>query len=152
MGITVRQVMKYLSEYPDEAKLGVMVADTKNRKKYQIKEGIIKSAYAITARNADRDSTGKRWNWMKLKNMRRSEDTEQIHVCNWAAWNENRYPELKWLQHIPNGGSRNKAEAVKLKSMGVKSGVPDLHLPYAKGVYIGLYIEMKYGTGRHQDS
>lgn len=40
---------------------------------------------------------------MKLKNMRRSEDTEQIHVCNWAAWNENRYPELKWLHHIPNG-------------------------------------------------
>lgn len=89
---------------------------------------------------------------MKLKNMRRSEDTEQIHICNWAMWNENRYPELKWLHHIPNGGSRNKAEAVKLKSMGVKSGVSDLHLPYAKGVYIGLYIEMKYGTGRHQDS
>lgn len=39
MGITVRQVMKYLSEYPDEAKLGVMVVDTKNRKKYQIKAG-----------------------------------------------------------------------------------------------------------------
>lgn len=61
---------------------------------------------------------------MKLKNMRRSEDTEQIHVCNWAAWNENRYPELKWLHHIPNGGSRNKAEAVKLKSMGVSPGYP----------------------------
>ena len=39
MSITVRQVMKYLNEYPDEAKLGVMVADTKNRKKYQIKDG-----------------------------------------------------------------------------------------------------------------
>jgi hypothetical protein len=89
---------------------------------------------------------------MKLKNMRRSEDTEQIHVCNWAMWNENRYPELKWLHHTPNGGSRNKAEAVKLKSMGVKSGVADLHLPYAKGVYIGLYIEMKYDKGRLQDS
>lgn len=89
---------------------------------------------------------------MKLKNMRRSEDTEQIHVCNWAMWNENRYPELKWMHHTPNGGSRNKAEAVKLKSMGVKSGVADLHLPYAKGVYIGLYIEMKYDKGRLQDS
>lgn len=39
MSTTVRQVMKYLSEYPDDAKLGVMVADTKNRKKYQIKDG-----------------------------------------------------------------------------------------------------------------
>ena len=35
MSTTVKQVMKYLSEYPDDAKLGVMVADTKNRKKYQ---------------------------------------------------------------------------------------------------------------------
>lgn len=42
---------------------------------------------------------------MKLKNMRRSEDTEQIHVCNWAAWNENRYPELKWLKN--EGQSQN---------------------------------------------
>lgn len=89
---------------------------------------------------------------MKLKNMKRSEDTEQMHVCNWATWNVNRYPELKWLYHIPNGGSRNKAEATKLKYMGVKAGVSDLHLPYAKGVYIGLYIEMKYDKGRHQDS
>lgn len=89
---------------------------------------------------------------MKLKNMRRSEDTEQIHVCNWAAWNENRYPELKWLHHIPNGGSRNRAEAVKLKQMGVKSGVSDLCLPYPKGIYCGLYIEMKYDKGRHQPS
>lgn len=89
---------------------------------------------------------------MKLKYMRRSEDTEQIHVCNWAAWNENRYPELKWLHHIPNGGSRNRAEAVKLKQMGVKSGVSDLCLPYPKGIYCGLYIEMKYDKGRHQPS
>ena len=34
----------------------------------------------------------------------------------------------------------------------MKAGVSDLHLPYAKGVYIGLYIEMKYDKGRHQDS
>ena len=89
---------------------------------------------------------------MKMSNMRRSEDTEQMHVCNWAEWNKNRYPELRWLYHVPNGGSRNKAEAAKLKAMGVKSGVSDLCLPYAKGVYIGLYIEMKYDKGRVQDT
>lgn len=89
---------------------------------------------------------------MNLKNMKRSEDTEQIHVCNWAIWNMDRYPELRWLHHIPNGGSRNKAEAVKMRYMGVKAGVSDLCLPYAKGVYIGLYIEMKYDKGRLQDS
>ena len=66
--------------------------------------------------------------------------------------NEQKYPELKWLHHIPNGGSRNRAEAVKLKQMGVKSGVSDLCLPYPKGIYCGLYIEMKYDKGRHQPS
>ena len=41
---------------------------------------------------------------------------------------------------------------MKLKQMGVKSGVSDLCLPYPKGKYCGLYIEMKYGQGRHQES
>lgn len=36
-------------------------------------------------------------------------------------------------------------EAVKLKRMGVKSGVSDIHLPFPHGKYHGLYIEMKYG-------
>lgn len=58
---------------------------------------------------------------MNLRYAKRSEDTEQINVASWAAWNERQYPELKWLHHIPNGGSRNKAEAVKLKQMGVKA-------------------------------
>ena len=57
---------------------------------------------------------------MNLRYALRSEDTEQINAASWAAWNERQYPELKWLHHIPNGGSRNKAEAVKLKQMGVK--------------------------------
>lgn len=69
---------------------------------------------------------------MNLRYAKRSEDTEQINVTSWAAWNERQYPELKWLHHIPNGGSRNKAEAVKLKQMGVKAGVSDLCLPYPK--------------------
>ena len=89
---------------------------------------------------------------MNMRYAMRSEDTEQINVITWAQWNVKRYPELKWLHHIPNGGSRNRAEAVKLKQMGVKSGVSDLCLPYPKGLYCGLYIEMKYDKGRHQPS
>ena len=69
---------------------------------------------------------------MNLKYALRSEDTEQIAVITWAQWNMQRYPELELLHHVPNGGSRNKAEAVKLKQMGVKAGVPDLHLPVPK--------------------
>lgn len=89
---------------------------------------------------------------MNMKYAMRSEDTEQINVIQWAGWNMNRYPELKWLHHCPNGGSRNRAEAVKLKQMGVKAGVSDLCLPYQKGIYCGLYIEMKYGNNRQQDT
>ena len=56
---------------------------------------------------------------------------------------EGKYPELRWLHHIPNGGSRHPIEAVNLKRQGVKAGVPDLFLPCARGKYHGLYIEMK---------
>lgn len=82
---------------------------------------------------------------MKLQNMRRSEDTEQMLLMDWAAGAESRYPELRWLHHIPNGGSRNGAEAAKLRRMGVKKGISDICLPFPHGRYHGLYIEMKYG-------
>lgn len=82
---------------------------------------------------------------MKLRDMKRSEDTEQIRVMDWAASAAARWPELKWLHHTPNGGTRNSREAVKLKRMGVRRGVSDICLPYPRGRYHGLYIEMKYG-------
>lgn len=87
-----------------------------------------------------------------MKYAMRSEDTEQIAVIQWAQYAVNRYPELKWLHHIPNGGSRNRLEAVKLKQMGVRAGVSDLCLPYPKGMYCGLYIEMKFGNNRQQET
>ena len=82
--------------------------------------------------------------YVKLK----TEDTEQQAVIQWARMTAGCWPELKLLHHIPNGGSRNKREAAKLKRMGVLAGVPDLHLPVARSGYNGLYIEMKYGDGR----
>lgn len=85
-------------------------------------------------------------------NRRIGEDTEQETVISWAQWNENRFPELKWLHHIPNGGKRNKAEAARFKAQGVKAGVSDLFLPAAHGGYFGLYIEMKYGKNRLTDA
>jgi len=63
-----------------------------------------------------------------------------------------RLPELKLLHAIPNGGSRHPAVAGKLKAEGVKPGVPDLHLPVARGVYHSLYIEMKTVKGRLSDA
>lgn len=89
---------------------------------------------------------------MNMRYTKRSEETEQIAVMLWAQYNMDRYPELKWLHHCPNGGSRNRAEAIKLKQMGVRAGVSDLCLPYPRGIYCGLYIEMKYGDNRLQNT
>lgn len=79
---------------------------------------------------------------------RNSEDSEQETVIQWARLMAGRWPELALLHHIPNGGSRNKKEAVKLKRMGVLAGVSDLHLPVSRSGYHGLYIEMKFEDGR----
>ena len=89
---------------------------------------------------------------MNLRYARRSEDTEQIAVIQWANWNRSKWPELELLHHCPNGGSRNKAEAAKLKQMGVVPGMPDLDLPVVKGAYHGLCIEMKYDRGTLQEN
>jgi hypothetical protein len=81
-----------------------------------------------------------------------SEDEEQISLIEWAELMGRTYPDLEWLHHIPNGGSRNKAEAARFKAKGVKAGVPDLFLPVPRGGYHGLYIELKrrgeHGTTR----
>lgn len=69
-------------------------------------------------------------------------------MMNWAQWARGKYPALQWLHHIPNGGQRSKATAARLKAAGVKSGVPDLCLPYPCGGYHGLYIELKVGKNK----
>lgn len=74
-----------------------------------------------------------------------SETTEQQAVIEWAAYAQCRYPGLKNLYHVPNEGKRSKATAGILKSLGLKSGVPDLILDHPAGIYHGLRIEMKYG-------
>lgn len=83
-----------------------------------------------------------------LRNMKRSEETEQMTLIDWCNINTCIYPELELIYHVPNGGKRSKTEATRLKRAGVKKGVPDLCLPVPKGKYNGLYIEMKYGNGR----
>lgn len=82
-----------------------------------------------------------------------SEHTEQAAVIQWAMMNEGQYPELRLLHASLNGaklpykrnqkGGRYSSEASKLIDEGLKSGVPDLSLPVARGGYFGLYIEMK---------
>lgn len=80
------------------------------------------------------------------------EAAEQIKLFRWVSFALSAHPELEMLYHIPNGGSRNPAEAANLKRQGVRSGVPDLCLPVPRGKYHGLYIEMKYGDNTPTDN
>ena len=90
---------------------------------------------------------------MNLRYTKRSEDTEQIAVVQWANWNCSKWPELELLFHCPNEiGTRSRSDGVRLKQMGVKPGIPDLLLPVEKGAYSGLCIEMKYDRGALQES
>lgn len=74
-----------------------------------------------------------------------TEADEQIALFEWAALQSGRFPELALLYHVPNGGSRNKIEAARLRAQGVKSGVPDLCLPVARGGNHGL-LEQGYAA------
>ena len=76
-----------------------------------------------------------------------TEAQEQIALFEWAGMMSGRMPELALLHAIPNGGSRNPAEARHLKAQGVKPGIPDIFLPCARGEYHGLYIELKRRKG-----
>lgn len=86
--------------------------------------------------------------------MKSSESLEQQKFIKWCELSKNKYKDLDMIYAIANGGKRNPREAAKLKREGVKSGVPDLHLPIALNGYNGLYIEMKHGknkTSSNQD-
>ena len=72
-----------------------------------------------------------------------TESQEQQLLFEWAALSAGKWPELALMYHIPNGGSRSTAEAGRFKAEGVKSGVPDICLPAARGGYHGLYRELK---------
>ena len=78
------------------------------------------------------------------------EHHEQAALIAWSELNLVKYPQLKWLFAVPNGGHRHKSVAAKLKKEGVKPGVPDLLLPVPSinMEYIGLAIEMKAKNGR----
>ena len=76
-----------------------------------------------------------------------SEEDEQITLFEWAAAMTYTYPDLRWLYHVPNGGSRGKAEAGRFKAMGVRKGVPDVALDIPRGGFHGLRVEMKRRDG-----
>jgi hypothetical protein len=78
------------------------------------------------------------------------EDDHQRALISWSETPEAlaRYPMLRWLFAVPNGGKRSLKTASLLKQAGVKPGVPDLMLLCPTSEYQGLIIEMKYGRNK----
>lgn len=68
-----------------------------------------------------------------------TEHTEQAKLVGRV---ENFYPDVIVFA-VPNGGLRNKREAIRFKAEGVRPGVPDLVFAEPRGRYHGLYVEMK---------
>jgi hypothetical protein len=85
-----------------------------------------------------------------------TQTTEQITEArlqqNCLMW-LNRYhrEQERWFHSVPNGERRDPITAARLKVTGVKSGVADTFLPEPRGIYHGLYIELKTPTGRLSD-
>lgn len=74
--------------------------------------------------------------------------SEHAHQRAFFGWlqlqiNLGVHPLARLAYAVPNGGERNLIVAARLKTEGVKSGVPDVCWPVPRSVYAGLYIEMK---------
>lgn len=92
----------------------------------------------------------------KRSNQVQHEAADQRALFYWMWANRGKHKALSLAYAIPNGGLRNKAVAGKLKAEGVKSGVPDICLPWpmhgsqwphGQG-YGALYIELKHGDNK----
>ena len=70
--------------------------------------------------------------------------TESSLQIQCVTWFKTQYPHLAPLFFaVPNGGSRNKAEAAIMKAEGITAGVSDLILNIPADKYTQLAIEMK---------
>lgn len=78
-----------------------------------------------------------------------TETVEQQWLFQWARAESGKHPELVLMYHIPNEGKRSRTGGKRAVAEGLKSGVPDICLPVARGGYHGLYIEMKRQQGSY---
>lgn len=73
------------------------------------------------------------------------ERDEQIKLFEWLHC----HPLLKDLAFsIPNEGKRSLILGRLYKRMGLRSGTPDIFIPYPTKSHHGLFIELKYGRNK----
>jgi len=62
-------------------------------------------------------------------------------------------PEIDLIYAIPNGSNKSQAQAVIFQATGLRSGVPDIHIPVSRKPFFSFYIELKtwkaYNTKNH---
>lgn len=97
-----------------------------------------------------RSSTGKAPTLAQLrKKLIPHEKHDQTNLFSWAEAQSGRWPELQEMYAIPNAGGftggfkKNRGRVMAMLKQGVKPGVPDVHLPVARGGFNSLYVEMK---------
>ena len=78
------------------------------------------------------------------------EHQEQAALFQWARNPAvlKMYPELALMSCSLNGVKLSKAQAGKAKAAGMLKGEHDIRLPVARGGFIGLSIEMKWGKNK----
>ena len=86
------------------------------------------------------------------KTLNHAESDHQQALFVWSKLMQTKYPELKLLHAIGNGGKRNLIEAARMKREGVLAGVSDIMLPVARNGFHGLYIELKVGKNKASDN
>jgi VRR-NUC domain len=75
-----------------------------------------------------------------------TEHQETAALVQWLETCYARWPDLLYC-HNPNEGKRSYAVAARMKSEGMKPGVPDLTFYVGRGGYKALCIEMKRVKG-----
>ena len=83
----------------------------------------------------------------------KTEHGEQAAFVDWCLVqiNQGAYPDLFYGYAVPNGGKRDKRTAAKMVAEGTHRGVPDWHLPVARGKFHGFWIEFKVGRNDLSD-
>lgn len=88
-----------------------------------------------------------------LNRRRGRRDLEHRLQCSCVRWFNLQHPQLRGrLFAVPNGGSRSKSEAARLKAEGVVAGVADLILLKPNRHSHALLIEMKTGDSGSRQS
>ena len=86
-----------------------------------------------------------------------SEDHQQANFFAWIDYWGEQFPKLKTCYAEPNGSNKSKMQRYVMSITGLRSGVPDVHLPIFSRIYYeatnisieytGLYIEFKSKKG-----